>query len=206
MRASLDDIGIKHKTDKASNRHGFLAHYERLLAPIREQSFDMLEIGVLNGASIRMWHEYLPAARIVGVDLKPIHIEDHLPRYTFVKGSQADPRILRQLVESYKFRLIIDDGSHLWGHQIFTFQTLFPWLEEGGIYICEDIQTSFGSFVERYSGGAKESAAAYFIRIAQALAAGNAEPVKQSEDPLLYFVVSKIRSITIIRHCVIITT
>lgn len=206
MQASLNDIGLKYKTDKASTHHGYLDHYEQFLARLREDTFNMLEIGVLDGASIQMWHDYFPAARIVGVDLRRVNIDGDLPRFTFIQGSQADPVFLRQLLESYKFRLIIDDGSHLWGHQIFAFQALFPWLETGGLYICEDIQTSFGAYTDRYSGGAKESAAEYFMRLATILAAGKAQPIKQSEDPLLHFIVNKIRSITFIHHCVMIAS
>jgi hypothetical protein len=204
MSASLAQIGRKHGTGKTS--HGYLPHFEAMLAPLRNEAFELLEIGVHEGGSIRMWHEYFPAARIVGVDVKPIELKDDLPRYTFVKGSQADLTLLLRLATQHKFRVIVDDGSHLWGHQIFTFQTLFPYLEPGGIYICEDIQTSYGALAERYSAGAKESAAAYFFRVAQAVTAGTALEVKQTEDPLLYYMVKRIRSMTFIRHGVIIST
>ena len=204
QQPSLDVIGRKYGTGKTV--HDYLPHFDELLQPWRDETFDMLEIGVHEGASIRMWHEYFPAARIVGVDIKGVTIEDSLPRYTFVPGSQANLKLLHTLAQDYKFRLIVDDGSHRWGHQIFTFQTLFPWLETGGIYICEDIQTSFGSLAERYHGGAPESAAAYFFRIAQAFVAGDAQKFQQTEDPLLYYIVNAIRSIVFIEHAVILRT
>lgn len=206
VTTSLDELGLKLKTDKSSKHHNYLIHYEPLLAPIRDEAFDLLEIGVLNGASVRMWHEYFTTARIVGVDVKPIALEDDLPRFTFAQGSQADPVFLHRLAQQFRFRIVNDDGSHLWGHQIFTFQTLFPLLADNGFYICEDLQTSFGALAERYSGGATESAAAYFGRIAQALTAGKAEPVSQTKDPLLHFIIKKIRSITFIRHAVIVSS
>lgn len=204
MKDTLNDLGLNHKTDKASNLHDYLVHYEQFLSPFRLEAFDMLEIGVLNGASIRMWHDYFPAARIVGVDLKAIELDGDLPRYTFERGSQGDPRFLFDLAKRYSFKFIVEDGSHLWGHQIFTFQTLFPHLENDGIYICEDIQTSFGNLAERYCKGAPESAASYFLRIAQFLAAGRAGKTSEAEDPLMHFLVNKVRSMTFIRECVII--
>lgn len=155
---TLNELGQKYKTGKLV--HGYLPHFDLALNSLRDESFDMLEIGVHEGASIRMWHEYFRAAQIVGVDTKAISLPDDLPRYTFVRGSQANPKLLHALVEAYRFRVIVDDGSHRWGHQIFTFQTLFPWLQPGGVYICEDIQTSYGALAERYSAGAPESAAA----------------------------------------------
>ncbi len=179
---------------------------KKLLAPIRDEAFDMLEIGVWAGASIRMWHEYFPAARIVGVDSLPVTLDGELPRFHFAQGNQADLAFLHRLVRQYTFRLIVDDGSHLWGHQIFTFQTLFPWLAHGGIYICEDIQTSFGAYAEQFAGGAAESAAAYFLRLTEAFVAGEARLTEASADPLFASLLRKIRSVRFIRHCVIITT
>jgi len=38
---------------------------------------------------------------------------------------------------------INDDGSHIPEHQLLTFNTLFPKLEVGGVYIIEDIETSY---------------------------------------------------------------
>lgn len=201
-RDSLHEIGIKHKTDKVT--HGYLTHYDDLLEPIRDDEFEMLEIGVHRGASIRMWHEYFSAAHIVGIDSKEIELPGNLPRYTFVQGSQADWTFLNKLGNEHDFRLIVDDGSHFWGHQTFTFKMLFPKLETGGIYICEDIQTSYGELADRYHGEAKESAAAYFFRLAQALTAGRAQEFKQSEDPMMHFFLKRIRSITFVRHAVII--
>ncbi len=52
----------------------------------------MLEGGVYAGASIRMWHEYFPAARIVGLAVKPAVVPEDLPRFTFVRGSQSGCR------------------------------------------------------------------------------------------------------------------
>ena len=43
-----------------------------------------------------------------------------------------------------RFDIIIDDGSHVPWHQIFTLETIFDtWLKPGGLYIIEDIETSY---------------------------------------------------------------
>jgi hypothetical protein len=204
MNVPLAELGRKYGTDKVG--HGYLTYFDFFFAPFRHQSFDLLEIGVHQGASIGMWHEYFPSARIVGVDIKSITLEDDLPRYVFVQGSQADPALLNTLAQEYRFRLIIDDGSHIWSHQILTFQTLFPHLESGGIYVCEDIHTSYGEAAERYSRGAPESPAAYFFRIAQSLVAGKAQESETAEDRLPSTITKRVRSMTFIRHAVIITT
>ncbi|MEA2596192.1 MAG: hypothetical protein QOF01_2661 [Thermomicrobiales bacterium] len=201
---TLVDLGKIHGTDK--DGHGYLREYDLLLAPLRTASFDLLEIGVFKGASIRMWHDYFPKARIFGLDLKPDPGLGDLDRYTHVQGSQTDWRLLNRLGKDYNLRLVIDDGSHLWGHQIFTFQTLFPWLAPGSTYVCEDLHTSFGAAAEKYHGGADESAADYFLRLARHHTAGNHLPLKESADPLLYHILKKIRRITFIHRAVIIQT
>lgn len=40
----------------------------------------------------------------------------------------------------------MDDASHLWSHQIKALYHLLPSLESGGIYILEDLGTSFYSY------------------------------------------------------------
>ena len=39
--------------------------------------------------------------------------------------------------------VIVDDGSHVSAHVILSFETLYPSLKPGGIYIVEDIGTSY---------------------------------------------------------------
>jgi hypothetical protein len=203
MEASLDEIGQKYGTDKVD--HGYLPHYERLFAPLRCEPFNMLEIGVYEGASIRMWHEYFSAARIVDLDVNVRALEDDLRRYKFVHGDQTDLLLLELLAQEYRFRLVIDDGSHLWAHPVFTFETLFPWTQPGGFYVCEDILTSYGEFAHQYHGGAKESAAAYFFRLADTVVAGEIDHL-QAQVPRMYLLVKKIRAMTFVRHGVIIAT
>ena len=68
---TLDELGKKYGLDKSSLLHGYLDEYERFLAPIREQELRVMEIGVLEGASLSMWKEYFPNTRLIGVDTNP---------------------------------------------------------------------------------------------------------------------------------------
>lgn len=95
----------------------------------------MLEIGVLHGASIRMWQEYFPETEIHGLDL---FIENPIPEIdgvTWHKGNQCDHLLLERL-RNENFDLIIDDGSHNARDQMITFFGLY----NGGMYFIEDIQ------------------------------------------------------------------
>jgi hypothetical protein len=55
----LKEIGEKYGTDKVE--HDYLDFYEKELP---KQVGKLLEIGVLNGASLRMWKEYYTEAAI----------------------------------------------------------------------------------------------------------------------------------------------
>ena len=57
------------------------------------------------------------------------------------QGSAAD--LDRVCAAEAPFGLIIDDGSHFNRHQLFSFHHLFPHLKDGGIYVIEDVQTSY---------------------------------------------------------------
>ena len=145
---SLDNLEWKHGTDKSTRIHGFALAYDRLLTPLRLMPIRLLEIGVGSGGSLRAWRDYFPHAEIFGVDINP-----DVPRVEGVEtiiGDQGDPSFLYTLVDRLKpLHVIVDDGSHLWGDQIFTFEQLFPIVEPDGFYIIEDLHTSYwGSYAK----------------------------------------------------------
>ena len=69
--ADLDAIGRKYGTNKSSVRHDCLRFYQRFLEEFRHDEVSVLEIGVREGASVRMWQEYFPRGRIIGLDRTP---------------------------------------------------------------------------------------------------------------------------------------
>ena len=57
---------------------------------------------------------------------------------------------LESLINKLKnFDIIIDDGSHQSKHIIKSFNFLFPYLNTNGIYVIEDLQTSY---IPRFGG------------------------------------------------------
>jgi hypothetical protein len=109
------------------------------------------------------------AATIVGIDIDPrcavVDSEHHRVRI----GSQADPEFLRSVVEEMGgVDVVIDDGSHVASHQMKSFETLFPLLTDGGLYIVEDLHTAYW----RYSYGGGYHRRASFIEFAKDLVDG----------------------------------
>lgn len=131
---TLNEIGLKYKTDKSTITHGYLDTYEHYLAPWRDKEFTLLEIGVAAGNSIKMWKEYFANAHIYGIDNNP----DCLAPDVFI-GDQTDSQFLATtLLNTGTPDIIIDDGSHYGPHTIATFRELFPKLTPGGYYVVED--------------------------------------------------------------------
>lgn len=146
----LDEIGLRLNADKSSRFHNYLGFYEKNL-PGRDFKGRLLEIGVMDGLSMRMWQEYYPHAEIVGIDIKPnmasyMHNE-HWQVPESVKLLTLDGTRGDHTEQLGMFDIIIDDGSHYMKDQQKSFQLLYPHqLNPGGLYIIEDLWTSYIEF------------------------------------------------------------
>jgi hypothetical protein len=119
--------------------------YDQLLEPYVGTKVKMLEIGVFKGGSLGLWRKLLgEEAMIFGIDINP-DCAVHDGNYGSVRiGSQDDPRFLRRVVsEMGGVDVVLDDGSHVATHQRTSFNILFPLLNEGGLYIIEDMHTAY---------------------------------------------------------------
>ncbi len=148
-RNDLCALAALHGTDKWG-RHRYAPHYQRHLAHLKHRPINLFEIGVgghqsptKGGKSLRMWKSYFPRASIFGLDLyDKSRLQE--PRIRIFQGSQADPELLREVAAQIgRLDVIIDDGSHINEHVITSFKTLFPLLAPDGIYVIEDLQTSY---------------------------------------------------------------
>ena len=137
---SFYDIG-KNLTDKIYH-HRYDRFYPMFLEPLRDQEFNMLEIGILEGGSLKVWEEYFPKANIYGVDINSKWVSDRCITYKF---DQSNPKDLEEISKTIpKCKFIIDDGSHHPQHQLITFLELFEnLLDEGGVYIIEDVECNY---------------------------------------------------------------
>jgi hypothetical protein len=138
-------------------RH-YLALYDKHLSHFRNEKIRLLEIGVAGGGSLQLWREYFgPSATIFGIDINQACAVFDGAAGSVRIGSQADPEFLRSIVsEMGGIDIVIDDGSHVASHQRVSFETLFPILNDtGGIYICEDTQTSY--WPGEFEGGYRRS-------------------------------------------------
>lgn len=197
-RETLDAIGLRHGTDKASNLHAYLDFYAKRFEYLRDEAFVFMEIGVLNGASVAMWAEYFPRALIVGVDYTPECAKFATDRIKIAIGDAGEPAFLHSLVERFGApRIIIDDASHRWDHQILALQTFFPLLPPGGHFVIEDIDTSFEGQLKkaRFQGHSGISGFDYVYKLARVVVA---EGALAPEMPYDQFIATHARNVSTI--------
>ena len=152
--------------------------YHRHFAPYRGKEITVVEFGVQNGGSLQMWKDYFgPKAHITGVDIDPRcaqFVEDGID---VVIGDQEDRGFLRSLAEKVgKVDVLIEDGGHEMNQQINTFQEFWPSIRDGGVYLVEDLHTSYWA---EYGGGYKSRYS--FIEYAKSLV--DAQHAWHSRDP-----------------------
>lgn len=147
---TLQQIGLMYGTDKS--RHSFknstyLDIYHKYLNHKRNEVKTLVEIGILNGSSLKMWKEYFPNATIYGIDINPECRKYEEDRIKILIGDQNDDAFLEKIKnELPNIDVLIDDGSHITLHQIKTFNYLYDKINKDGTYIIEDLANSYEEF------------------------------------------------------------
>jgi len=129
--------------------------YDRHFSKFRGTDVHIVEFGVFQGGSLQMWKDYFgPKAKIYGVDINPHCKQLEEDQVKIFIGDQADKKFLRSIAEAIpRIDILLDDGGHTMKQQINTFEVLFPIIDKNGVYLCEDIHTSYW---RRYGGGYKK--------------------------------------------------
>lgn len=151
---TLEELYSQH-TGKVSDKwSSYLFVYDQILKNYRSMNVRLLEIGVQNGGSLEIWSKYFANAKlIVGCDINPkcAKLKYENSRIHVLVGDANSDEVKSNVIElSKSFEIIIDDGSHHSSDIIKSFARYFPLLEDGGIYIVEDLHTSYW---KQYQGG-----------------------------------------------------
>jgi hypothetical protein len=131
---------------QAYKLRSYLTTYEKLFEPLRDKPLTLLELGVMDGGSIKSWEAYFPNARIAGVD-RNCPVLSMSDRVRLFKGDQADIGLLARAAAEVSpdgFDIIIDDCAHLGSAAKTSFWYLFDnHLKPGGLYSIEDWGTGY---------------------------------------------------------------
>jgi 23S rRNA U2552 (ribose-2'-O)-methylase RlmE/FtsJ len=128
--------------------------YDRHFSRFRNKEVVILEIGVWQGGSLQMWKDYFgPKAKIYGIDIDPRCKQMEEENVKIYTGSSSDREFLKKIKKEVpKFDILIDDGGHRFDQQIATYEELFDHIKDDGVYLCEDLHTSYWLM---YGGGSR---------------------------------------------------
>lgn len=139
-----------HNSDKGDifpNGNHYANWYENWFGPIKEKITNICEVGVYNGGSTKAFYDYFPNANILGLDIfdKTQYENDRIETKIIDQGNlnDLDNFVNECCNKNLQFDIILDDGSHDVSHQQITFGKLFQLVKPGGIYIIEDMCTSY---------------------------------------------------------------
>lgn len=151
----LTEIANKYNTDKGTNvccdnnchGHGFTEFYYDKFKDLKDPV--ILEIGVWKGASIKMYNEFFNGdCEIYCIDIDKScdvsKLGDNIHFYQVDQGNKTQLENFKSKIGDVKFDIILDDGSHLIEHQMISYMCLRKLLKPTGIYVMEDLHTSFG--------------------------------------------------------------
>jgi len=153
----LAELFNKYGSDK--DRNGYSHMYSILFDRIKNEELNVLEIGIgtmtagavssmkgympdtyLPGASLRAWNDYFPNSNIYGMDIQEDTQFAENRIVTYLCDSTDNDSVTKVMQPlNITFDIIIDDGHHWDESQKKTFRNFFPYLNEGGLYIIEDI-------------------------------------------------------------------
>lgn len=119
--------------------------YHRHFARFRGRQPTLVEFGVSHGGSLQMWKDYFgEGARIFGIDVDPRCKEVEDEAISIIIGDQEDRDFLRTIPgRTGRIDVLVDDGGHTMSQQIATFEEMFPVVSDTGVYLVEDLHTSY---------------------------------------------------------------
>jgi hypothetical protein len=126
--------------------------YEQFFARRDFRPRNIMELGIWDGGSSVLWFETFWPKKLVAIDISVRGDAEYFARWKDSRNvgehvathwgvDQADADRLREIVRT-EFDsppdLVIDDASHLYGPTKASFETLFPLMQPGALYIIED--------------------------------------------------------------------
>lgn len=164
MTKSLTEIANIYGTDKGTigpsddwSGNNYTDIFEAYLEKYRDSELNVFEIGLgvkgdyweakivqgrnLGGASLKMWYDYFPNAKIFGIDVNECSYLDNDRITTCVadQGNVDDLENFKKITEPSMFDFIFDDGSHRPDDQQTALSYFFSYLKPGGLYFIENL-------------------------------------------------------------------
>jgi hypothetical protein len=144
---SLEEIVDNSRTDK-NTIHSYLPLYQKLLISKKETAKNVLEVGIYNGGSIKLWSDFFTNANVYGLDImnisnvwEGIKNKEKIILYTSIDGYNNDFFINNFLNKNIKFDFMLDDGPHTLESMKQFIKLYSQIMTDDGILIIEDVQS-----------------------------------------------------------------
>lgn len=155
-------LAYKYGTGKCPMiRHNYTPYYYQYLKGKKDSIKKILEMGIgtssfiksanktfdsrwikkyQTGASLRMWRDFFPKAKIFGADISPdaMFKDEGIETFLCDETKEKDIKALIEKTGS-DIDLFIDDASHVKEHQMYLAKTILPLLDKKVIYFIEDV-------------------------------------------------------------------
>lgn len=110
----------------------------------------IVELGIFGGGSLALWHKLFQPEKLIGFDIRSVPqgtqfrdflaspgVSPHIECW-WETDQQNGSALLQRLPPNTLLDLVVDDASHYYEYTRASFETLFPRLRAGGLYIIED--------------------------------------------------------------------
>jgi hypothetical protein len=143
---SLEELVDNTKTDK-NTVHSYLPLYQTLLEKKRETALNVLEVGIWNGGSIKLWNDFFTNAKVYGLDIidinrvwSEIKDKEKIVLHTSSDAYNVDFFINNFLNKNIKCDFMLDDGPHTLESMKQFIKLYSQIMTDDGILIIEDVQ------------------------------------------------------------------
>ena len=161
--------------------HTYADFYNMLLFSRRESVRKVFECGVGRettliaedgttvlgkpGASLRMWRDYFPNARVIGADINTdvLFEEERIQTYALDQTSPADIARFWKDADMQDIDLIVDDGLHTYDAGVCLFENSIQYLADDGYYIIEDMHVRDVRKFQQYFKNKNDYAVSYVM-------------------------------------------
>ena len=144
---SLAELVNNLRTDK-NTLHSYLPLYQNLLINKKETAKNVLEIGINNGGSIKLWSDFFINANVHGIDIlsiddiwEDIKNKERIILYTSSDAYNNEFFITHFLNKNIKYDFMLDDGPHTLESMQQFIKLYSQIMADDGILIVEDVQS-----------------------------------------------------------------
>lgn len=139
---SLESIMYHYRTDKSKDDKKYSDLFAMLFDPIRSRVRNVMEVGMGNGGSTMVWHDFFTEASIYGVDQSLSRVRNYLrglPRIHLLQANPLQAEVAELGLSPGSMDIVFESaGLGLTGQERIL-PRLWPLVRAGGYYVIQDV-------------------------------------------------------------------